>query len=521
MLTPVRIRITMTKNRLLGEGRKGRLRLLLLAGLFLFIWVNMFIAMGTEAPAREADAEPARIHPYFLPLFTLLFLGSLTAVSNLLFFGDDIKFLSAFPWSAGAIVRGKLLEAFLLEINFIFLFAVPMVLAAIVSLAIPVKFIPALILCLFSTFILAFGSGSLISLGLARLAPGYRGRMAVSVIASLLGVATWYLIVRLSSAGVTESTGSAMRDGLVPAAGGLAGFFPLYWGADAFSAFRGENPAAAAGLVACQLLLGGLMLGGSAAAGRYILRTRGAMAFSEIPGDSAAGAAGGADFGSPRWTRDIKLALRTPQATTQLLSLTLMVSLLPVLFSQGSGGIFVAGLLPYPTMSLALIAFLLLHSGVILAPLEGAGVWIMKTAPGPPARFFIRKTVIAVIPGFTAFLIAGTLSRGTPLRFVELVSFLLIAPALTSTGVHAGFRWGNFRWENYREILPQAVRFFLLPLAISVGALFAAVVAMVPYTGIAFLPRKASVLLLWLFISLVLVSANNLFSISLLRNREL
>jgi len=311
-----------------------------------------------------------------------------------------------------------------------------------------------------------------------------------------------------------------VRDGVGLAGGGLTGFIPIYWGADAFTALGKGNPAAAVKLIAGQILLGGILLAGSAAAGRQILQTRGAMAFTEAPAGKSAETPGLSDFHSPRWTRDIKLAARTPQASTQLLTLTLIASLLPVLLPQAGGGVFAEGLMPFPAMSLALIAFLLLHSGLLLVPLEGAGGWIMKTSPRLPNRIFFRKIAIAAIPGLAAFLIAGILSRGVPPRPVEVVSFLLIAPALTSTGCHAGYRWGNFRWENYREILPQPARLILLPLSIAVGVLFAAAGALVPDSGLGFLPREPSVLLVWFLVSLTLVSVNIAFSVSLLRSRD-
>lgn len=523
-LSVLKFRLLMMKNRFYGDRAKPGIRTFLMVALFIFIAINIHMSLRIDADFQDSIISSGLLRSFYFTLFTLLFLGSLTASTYLLFYGDDIPLLCSFPLTSSKLVLSKTLEAFLFEAVFVVIFAVPMLTAAAKTLAIPPPFWPLLALALFTTMLLAHGSGLFISLLLTSVLPKNGGRTLISLIASTIGVTAWMFFLMIGIGG--EGSGTGLYYGRFSIfASSTFRFVPFTWGADAVQHAMNGQLWSSALTISAQMFAGAALVTAAVVIGSILVKNHGPLAFRErttihFPALPAIVSS---------WTRDLVLIARNPSVTGQIFTLFLASVILPSILEK-PGAVNSTGYTNLLTgfshpASLFVISLMVIQTGMLLVPLEGKGAWIIKTAPSFPVIIVVKKIITASLPGAAAVTLTIMASRfsgntGPTLSWQFPLVFLITAPALSSTGCHFGFRWGNYAWEHPRDMLPQAARYLPFLTAIFGFIIFGSVAFFIASTHTEQMDEIPITYLTWAIISAVATITNLVFSVSLFKKMD-
>jgi hypothetical protein len=378
---------------------------------------------------------------------------------------------------------------------------------------------PVIITSLLSTFVLAFGIGAVISLAILILLPGRKGKSLGRLTISLVGILIWILIFKSNDNGSAFiHTEKSIQD--------ISRLNPFLWGGDFIFSYINGNYFTSLIFLLLQTLSGLLTAMTSGFIAVKMLRTRGVT--EEIETESVPAGKNHSDspIKLPRiWDRNFKLILRNTPILTPLGTLAVMASLSPILAGGESSQLMLHDhILTLPLFTLILLWILLFQTGSILPPAEGPGVWIFRVVPVNYYHIVSGKILTGLVPGTIAFLLAHLVYfKHFPDKF-EITGFIFLGASIVSTGVHLGYRWGNFEWETYREMLPQTLGFLAgVIILVIVAAFELAVYIVMPAASqmTMYLTEQGYILIVWLLISAIVTIINSAFSANIMAKKNL
>ncbi len=387
----------------------------------------------------------------FLLLFVLLFLGGLSLSLHFYFLSPDLDWLRAKPLSSLSILVVKLVEVVIANSLLYIYIGLPFLIAVLTVSVNPFGFFLYIVLSSIAFLVLTSSLAGLLSCGIVALFAAKRSQRFTSMVFGLVMIGVW-LSLHLGQSG--RESGLIDQDTVARAAqwaqSQSLSWLPSHWLITGNISWLKGNYGAAIFYVFFLMLLAGIFV--------ILLNRILVYAWSRPRFDSRFAPAKHSKLIQrsvclAQWVKEILAFKRDSRMTLQIVLLTVMTGVLPLMVSEYD---------TYKSFMTAIILIIMSNMmaasfAAMMLPYERQSFWILKSAPLTIKRILFAKQSIAALYAWiivfilSVWLVVEQRLSGPIYEWWILFAFSHLGAA--TLGLLSGAWFGDIRWENPNRML--------------------------------------------------------------------